>query len=120
MRAHFVCQEFKNRNETPAENLIKNKPDAAFTEPNLLLKKAQVCHTKQAKGEMLSTLQKLPKDEQISFLERNGYVEEAADKMAQSGEKSVNSTQYLFPDHTHSEIRILSLYRFLSVTRSVC
>lgn len=108
---HFLCQEFEKRNETPPESLIKNKPGAAVTEPNLLLKKAQVCHAKERKDEMFSTLQKLPKDEQISFLQRNGYVNEAADEMIGRGEIYVtfNIVHLPYPLNTH----ILKLKYFL-------
>ena len=78
-------QDYARKGQPLPERLVSSKPGDDFTEEKLLMKKAQACHQRNAKEEMLSTLKRLNSRDAEQFLWENKYFGEVADRMVERG-----------------------------------
>ena len=86
----FPCplQEFKRKGLPVPKALIDNKPEATFTVASLSYKAARFYHRYGETKKMLAAIERLPdKEDQIKFLQKHGYLEDAAQLMCSDGEK---------------------------------
>ena len=86
----FPCplQEFERKGLPVPKALIDNKPEATFTITSLSYKAARFYHRYGETQKMLAAIERLPdKEDQIKFLKKHGYLEDAAQLMCSDGEK---------------------------------
>ena len=86
----FPCflQEFERKGLPVPKALIDNKPEATFTIASLSYKAARLYHRYGETKKMLAAIERLPdKEDQIKFLQKHGYLEDAAQLMCSDGEE---------------------------------
>ena len=86
----FPCplQEFERKGLPVPKALIDNKPEATFTVASLSYKAARFYHRYGETKKMLAAIERLPdKEDQIKFLQKHGYLEDAAQLMRCDGEE---------------------------------
>ena len=68
--------------------LIDNKLEATFTVASLSYKTARLYHRYGKTEKMLAAIERLPdKEDQIKFLQKHGYLEDAAQLMCNDGKE---------------------------------
>ena len=86
----FPCplQEFERKGLLVPRALIDNKPEATFTIASLSYKAARLYHRYGETEKMMAAIERLPnKEDQIKFLQKHGYLEDAAQLMCNDGEE---------------------------------
>ena len=88
-------QEFERKGLPVPKALMDNKPDAAFTVANLSFKAAKFYHRYGETKKMLAAIERLPdKEDQIKFLQKLGYLQDAAQLMCSDGEFTLGSVGF--------------------------
>ena len=81
-------QEFERKGLPVPKALIDNKPEATFTIASLSHKAARLYHHCGETKKMLAAIERLPdKEDQTKFLQKHGYLEDAAQLMCSDGEE---------------------------------
>ncbi|KAK7091654.1 hypothetical protein V1264_009311 [Littorina saxatilis] len=79
-------QDFEKKGLPVPKPLVDHKPEAAFMVASLSYKAAMFYHRYGEKQKMLAAIERLPnKEDQITFLQKHGYVKEAAHLMVLDG-----------------------------------
>ena len=98
-------QEFERKGLPVPKALIDNKPEATFTIASLSYKAARLYHRYGETKKMLAAIAHLPdKEDQIKFLQKHGYLEDAAQLMCSDGEL------FSFKGSTSKDAVLLALF----------
>ena len=88
-------QVFERKGLPVPKALMDNKPDAAFTVANLSYKAAKFYHRYGETKKMLAAVERLPnKEDQIKFLQKLGYLQDAAQLMCSDGEFTLAGSEW--------------------------
>ena len=88
-------QEFERKGLPVPKALMDNKPEAAFTVASLSYKAATLYHNCKETKKMLAAIERLPnKEDQIKFLQKHGYLQDAAQLMCSDGEFTLAGSEW--------------------------
>ncbi|XP_046565525.1 TPR and ankyrin repeat-containing protein 1-like isoform X2 [Haliotis rubra] len=98
-RYQTKVQEMRGTDREMLKMLESNKPGAQFTLENLYFKLVKFNHKHRNKPKMLSALDHLPYDDQLEFLEKHQYLQEAVQLMLRGGQSSHSDVAQMLLRH---------------------